>query len=163
MKMLNRALLISFLICIAVIILLYISLTNDVGNIAMNSRTDNPNFHTKGIITYQYYQASTKYKGERKTIRKALINKVPKLTTIKKGWIVIRFIVNYQGLTDRFRFFCIDEKYGDAKLSNQEEENFLKLIRPLHNWEIGKVNGEKVDSYYQITFKVENGKVIDIF
>ncbi|MBT2623631.1 hypothetical protein [Chryseobacterium sp. ISL-6] len=163
MKILNRALFFSFLICSAIIILLYISLTNEVGNIAMNSKTDNPNFQTKGIITYQYYQASTKYKGERKTIREALINKVPKLATRKKGWIVIRFIVNHQGLTDRFRFFCIDEKYRDAKLSSQEEENLLKLIRPLHNWKIGKVNGEKVDSYYQITFKAENGKVIDIF
>lgn len=163
MKILNRALLISFFICTAIIILLYVSLTNEVGNIAMNSKTDNPNFQTKGIITYQYYQASTKYKGERKTIKEALINRISKLTTMKNGWIVIRFIVNYQGLTDRFRFFCIDEKYKDIKLSNQEEENLLKLIRPLHNWEIGKVNGKKVDSYYQITFKVENGKIIDIF
>ena len=162
MKILNRLLFVTFLLCTSLLVLIVVSLTNQIGDISMNKKIDNSDFQTKGI-TYQYYQANTKYKGERKAIRDILLVKNPKLASVKNGWLVIRFLVNQEGLTDRFRFFCIDEKYRDINLSNQEEEELLKNIRSLRNWEVGKVNGEKVDSYYQITFKVENGKVIDIF
>ncbi|PRB03811.1 hypothetical protein CQ046_08440 [Chryseobacterium sp. MYb7] len=162
MKILNRLLLITFLLCTSLLVLIVVSLTNEIGDISMNKKTDNSDFQTKGI-TYQYYQANTKYKGERKAIRDILMVENLKLASVKNGWLVIRFLINYEGSTDRFRFFCIDEKYRDIKLSNQEEENLLKIVRLLRNWEVGKVDEKKVDSYYQITFKVENGKVIDIF
>ncbi|NML70755.1 hypothetical protein HHL23_13260 [Chryseobacterium sp. RP-3-3] len=162
MKILNRALFISFLICIALLIFIIFSIANEIGDISVNKKTDNPDFHTKGI-TYQYYQANTKYKGERKAIRDSFMTKIPKLTTIHNGWIIIRFLINYEGATDRFRFFCIDENYQNIKLDNHEEKDLLKIVRSLHNWEIGKVNEKKVNSYYQITCKIENGKVIDIF
>lgn len=162
MKLLNRSLIISFSICIAIIIGLYLSFTNQVGDLYKNNKIDDKNFKVKSHI-YQYYESGAKYKGERKAIRDILITKKINLINIHNGWIVIRFVVNYLGLTDRFRFFCVDENYQKIELSNQEKENLLMILRPLHNWEVGKIESEKVDSYYQITFKVENGKVIDIF
>ena len=36
-------------------------------------------------------------------------------------------------------------------------------IKKLNNWIPGIKDQEKVDSYYQINFKIDNGKIVDIF
>ncbi|WNI38849.1 MULTISPECIES: hypothetical protein [unclassified Chryseobacterium] len=161
MKILNRFLLFTFIVCILLSILLYFGLKNEVGDITKDNN-DNPSFKTKGKV-YQYYQSGAKYKGDRKEIKDILLSKKIESKTLNQGWIVTRFIVNSQGITDRFRFFCIDKNYNNIKLDSKEEKYILNIIRSLKNWQIGEIDNANVDSYYQITFKVENGKVTDIF
>lgn len=162
MKLINRLLLIAFLLCTALSVLIYQGFTNEVGNITANSKIDNPNFKTKGHI-YQYYQSGAKYKGERKAFRDVLIKHRFDITSVQNGWITVRFIVNHVGLTDRFRFFCINQDYTSLQLSKNEKQELLKAVQSLQKWEVGKVDGKSVDSYYQITLKIENAKITDIF
>lgn len=163
MKILNKCLFASFILLIILSIILYLGIINEIGDISSNKiKSDRQNFKVDGHI-YQYYQSSAKYKGERKAFRDDLLYREINITSIKNGWITIRFIINDQGEADRFRFFCIDENYDDKKINAKEEKHLLSLMQSLKKWEAGNAKGEKVNSYYQITFKVENGKAIDIF
>lgn len=148
--------------CASFLILIYLGITNEIGNISENNKIDNPYFHTKNHI-YQYYQSGAKYVGERKAVRDIFNTKKFNLSSIPNGWITIRFIVNYQGITNRFRFFCISNNYRELQINKHLEQELLKAVKSLHNWEVGKFEGKKVDSYYQITLKIENAKIIDIF
>ena len=67
------------------------------------------------------------------------------------------------GSTDRFRLYCINQDYASLQLNNNEKQEILKAVQSLQKWEVGKVDGKNVDSYYQITLKIEHAKVIDIF
>lgn len=162
MKLINKSLLIAFLLCGGLLVFIYQGLTNEVGDITVNNKSDNPNFKTKGHV-YQYYQSGAKYKGERKAFRDALINHKLNLTSVQNGWVTIKFIVNHIGLIDRFRLYCINQDYAGLQLDNNETQEILKAVQSLQKWEVGKVDGKSVDSYYQITLKIENAKVIDIF
>lgn len=162
MKRLNKLLIISFSSFVIISMILYLSVTNEVGDISINTDSDNPNFRIKGHV-YQYYQSGAKYEGERAAIRNYLLPKNIFFKSLKNGWVTARFIVNHQGYTDRFRFFCINTDYNEVFLSHNEEDYLLKTLRSLKKWKIGKVDNEEVDSYYQITLKIENGKIINIF
>ena len=162
MKNLNILLIISFFILLTISTILYISLTVEIGDIPKNKYFDNSNFRTRGHV-YQYYQSGAKYEGEREALRESLLVKNINFKSLQNGWITIRFIVNYEGDTDRFRFFCIDKNYNEAILNKSDEENILRQIRLLKNWKIGRIDNKVVDSYSQITFKIEDGKITDIF
>ncbi|MCT3760542.1 hypothetical protein HZQ19_18305 [Elizabethkingia anophelis] len=162
MKIINKLLIISLIISSFLIIGIYISLINEVGDISINKKIDNPNFRIERPV-YQYYYSNAKYKGEREGIRNALNLKRSNITSIKNGWITIRFIISKNGDIGRFRFFSIDEQYNELNIDNNDVELLLNSIKKLKNWEIGIVKDIKVNSYYQITFKIQNGKISNIF
>lgn len=161
MKFLNIILISSFSVCLILLITLWISLTNEIGDIPKN-KDDDPSFNTAGHV-YQYYQSNTKYKGERKAIRNKILYSNLKLKSIEDGWITVRFIVSNVGTTGRFRFLCIDKDYHEIKLDNNERQIILSVVRSLNDWQIGIIDSKRVDSYYHVNFKVENKKIIDVF
>ena len=161
-KTVNIIVLSSFIVSVVLSILLYIGLSNEIGDITYDASIDNKNFVTQGHI-YQYYQSGAKYKNERAGIRDELLNKNNVLKSIQDGYITVRFVVNSQGETDRYRLKVISINYEEKKISQQDEKEIFKQLKSLKNWIPGVIKNKKVDSYSQINFKIHDGKIVDIF
>ena len=72
-------------------------------------------------------------------------------------------MINCKGETGYFRVKMVDKNLKST-VFNDEKINTLKgLVKRLENWEAGTRGEEKLDSYYQINFKINNGKVKAIF
>lgn len=156
MKKLNLILFISTAISLLFIFLLYEGMTNEIGDVK-----DGNNFHNSQV--YQYYQASTKYKGGRKAIRDYFLKNEIYIESISDGWITIRFVVDLDGKIEGLNFYCIDNNYNKKSLTGKEEKKIQIVLFSLKEWVSGTVNEKRVNSIYQITLNISKNKVINVF
>lgn len=138
---------------------------NNVGDIEFDSKLDNPDFkicHPE--LSYQYYNFNKgfQYKGEKYEIlelwKKHRINSILE----ESGYITIRFIVNCEGKTGRFRIQQMSQDYKELKFNENFVAHILEFVKRLDGWLIGNYRGENVDYYQYLTFKVNNGIVTEI-
>lgn len=105
-----------------------IATPGNVGDIVFDSLTDKRDFylcHPDNI--FQYYNFGTTYKGEKYKLRKTLIERFSYQKEYEKvsGYMVIRFVVNCKGETDRFRVSQVDQKYNLAEFDTGLVEQIL--------------------------------------
>lgn len=167
-KKVNLILITSFVFFVVLIVLIDFLMKNSVGDIEFDSSRDSPTFNLCNQENiYQYYSVGTHYKGERKAMREEIYQKLKndKLSMYKRdGVIVFRFVVSCNGESDRYRYKSVDSNFAETNFKESEVEKILAAVKSLRNWVPGKnTKGEKVDSYYQINFKIEKGTIIDIF
>jgi len=85
--------------------------------------------------------------------------KMPK----ESGLIRIRFIVNCEGQTDRFRLLESDLQYGSKKFNRKISDTVMALSKSLTGWK-QKINseGNPADYYQYLVFRIVNGEIIKI-
>jgi len=138
---------------------------NHVGDIAFDEKTDDPNFKIclNGRIP-QYYEfgKSLQYRGEKPAIDKHF--EILKLneTTVESGYITIRFIVNCEGKTGRYRIEEMNNDYQPMSFDKKLVEKILTLTKELSGWIVGGNPEQPVDYYQYLTFKIEGGKLIEM-
>jgi hypothetical protein len=137
-----------------------------VGDLSFDAKTDDPNFKVcNETEVFQYYNFGNglQYKGEKPKIVEHFTRGLTKQgAPTDTGFITIRFIVNCQGATGRFRVQGIDSNYQEKKFSPALTGQLLSLTKQLDGWVIGKYEGMIYDYYQYLTFKIENGKLIEI-
>lgn len=167
-KYINYILGISFLILLGLIFWINYLVKNNVGDISFDKNLDNPSF----IICnedriFQYYSVGTSYVGERKVLRQSLYEHLKKENIdlgTKSGYITFRFIVNCNGQPGRYRFKEVDENFFKTNFEVSEVQKLKNAVMRLKKWNAGTLkDGTSVDSYYQINFKIIEGKINDIF
>ncbi len=137
-----------------------------VGDIEYNPEVDNHKFvlcNEKNI--YQYFNDSNglEYKGEKIVIDKIFHENYNNLNILgETGLIRIRFIVNCKGETDRFRVLGMDEYYGQKAFNKNITDQLLKITKGLSGWTPKKINGQEIDYYQYLIFKIVNGNLIEI-
>lgn len=80
----------------------------------------------------------------------------------ESGFIRIRFIVNCNGETDRFRMLEGDLNYKTKTFSKKISQQILALTKSLKGWQQKIEDGAPVDYYQYLIFRIENGKIIKI-
>jgi hypothetical protein len=167
-KKINIVLSVCFVILLALIIWINYLMKNHIGDIEYDSSIDDSSFFicNKKYI-YEYYSIGTSYIGERKAIREEVFNQIEKRNLVldrKSGVITFRFVVNCKSETGRYRYKAINSDFSETTFKDSEVEKLKTIIKGLKNWVSGvNRNGDKVDSYYQINFKIKEGIIIDIF
>ena len=135
-----------------------------VGDIPVKSNIETEDFspcHEDNI--YQYYQINTGYVGGERAIKSELESTFPINTLTESGLLTIRFIVNCKGETGIYRSKMIDSSLQEIDISSKDLTQIYAAISALENWEPGRVREQPADSYHQISFKLLDGEVIDIF
>jgi hypothetical protein len=140
-------------------------LPQNVGDIAFDKKTDDPNFKMcdPGYI-FQYYGVQTSYKGGTEAIKKFFFDNYKYEPGFKPitGYITIRFIVNCKGHTSWFRIQQLDGQYKIVQFNKAAVNKLLNLTKKLNAWIPGKFDGAVRDSYYYLNFKLVNGHLKDI-
>jgi len=139
---------------------------NDLGEIPFNKKLDNPNFkvcHEDITFPFNYGGIGLVYEGEKKELVSTIRNKFnyPK-TKEQNGFITIRFIINCEGKTGRFRVtemgFDLKPKKFDKEISKQ----ILEITKALKGWKAFERNNRTWDYQQYLVFKLMDGQLKEI-
>lgn len=138
----------------------------EVGDIYFDEKFDDPNFKVcdeSSIFQYYNFGNGLPYKGEKAGINQHFTHGFKaKFIKGESGFLTIRFIVNCEGKTGRFRIEGMDYDYKEKQISKNIVDKLLQLTKELDGWKIGDNGTNKLDYYQYLTFKLENGKLIEI-
>lgn len=137
----------------------------NVGDIPFDSLQDDPAFivcNPKQVL--QYYNTNAYYKDHKKEITKYLLDNFSTQDSFQdqNGFLTIRFIINCNGNTGRFRIFEIDNNYQPIHFKEALCRQLLRLVKQLSGWQPAVYKEKVYDSYQYITFRIRNGKIISI-
>lgn len=142
---------------------------NNVGDIAFDKNIDDPNFKIcDSTQLYQYYTrefegSNAKYRGEKPAIEKYFREgyQFPK-TIGETGFLTIRFIVNCNGKSGRFRVQGMNRKYELKAFNSILTQQLIQLTKELDGWIPIQKNNKTYDFYQYFTFELEQGQIKNI-
>ena len=135
-------------------------LTSNVGDIEFDEKLDDKNFKLCNTSQLQYFNLNKElqYEGEKLAIIENFEQLNLETDAKSNGYITIRFIVNCEGKTNRFRVQQFNAEYKEFSFDKNFVNEILEFTKNLNGWQ----NLEKRDYYQYLTFKIENGKVTEI-
>lgn len=138
-----------------------------VGDIAKDSLIDDPNFKACDSLgraaQYFHKQKSFAYTGEKAAVLKVFKkNFKPLEKDNQNGWIRIRFMVNCEGKTGRFRMIESNFDYEEFLFDKFISDQLMSITKSLGGWEIASNEKFSYDYYQYLIFKIENGQLIEI-
>lgn len=167
MSKINLLLMISLLLAIIATGWFYHQTNNRVGDISYNKNLDDPNFSlcSNKYVSQEYNSYGADYNGGKRAIKKQLLEELQpeNIYFDGSGLITFRFVVNCKGETGLFRVKSVNEDLEETVFDSEEIEKLEAAIAKLDQWEPGKWENEKLNSYAQVHFKIEKGKITDIF
>jgi hypothetical protein len=137
-----------------------------VGWIAYDKEQDRPDYFLCDEWNIEeYYQVNPLYKEGMPDIRKYFEPYQPKLNQLweKDGYIIVRFIINCKGETDRYRTKFMNLNYEEENQVNEKLKKEIKnLVSTMGKWTPGQYMGKKYDCYQHLKFLFRAGKLTDI-
>ena len=115
-----------------------------------------------------YYLNDLKYKGGFYEIKEVLSThfSMRNFTDApnNNGIVTIQFVVNCIGETGRFKVVVCDFEYQNSQINPEIVNQLLEAILKLKDWIPAKdENGLVVNSHKFFSFKIQNGKIVDIY
>ena len=137
-----------------------------IGDIQYDPALDDPGFkvcNVEQVLQYYQFGKGMQFQGEKIKIVKYFKAKF-KGGEIKgeSGYITIRFVVNCEGNTGRFRMQEMDVDYQPKQFATNISSGILELAKNLQGWTIGTYEGIPYDYYQYLTFKIEDGTIKEI-
>jgi hypothetical protein len=137
-----------------------------VGDISFDPLKDDSTFVLcNPHFVLQYYNTPRAYYKDHKNEISDYFNthfKAAPAGDDQTGYLTIKFIINCNGMTGRFRLFELDSSYHAYHFSEVISEQLLHLAKELKGWEPASYKDKKYDSYQYITFRLKKGKIISI-
>jgi len=122
-------------------------------------------FQTCDKYIYDYYNGEQKlhYKGGKKAIWKAVNQRLNKKKLLKEsGYLTFRFVINCQGGMGRFTTEQADLDFQPKEFSYITVNHFYKIAKEVDEWIPTNIEGEDVDAYFYLTFKLKDGELIEL-
>lgn len=140
--------------------------SENVGDIAFDAATDDPHFKVcdeKRIFQYYNFGKGLQYKGEKTKINEYFDQGLPpgKIEG-QSGFLTLRFVVNCEGKTGRFRILGMDNDYVEKEFDKDLVVRYLSLAAKMDGWIPGEDGAHKFDYYQYLTFKLKDGQLIEI-
>lgn len=137
-----------------------------VGDIMYDSKLDKKDFflcNENNIIQYHNDLNAMQFKGEKIALVEEIKSKFKSIKNNQEsGLIRIRFVVNCQAETDRFRLISMDENYKEYKFDENITNQLMTICKELKGWIPKKYEGKNVDYYQYLIFKISKGQLIEI-
>ena len=141
-----------------------------IGDISYDAAIDTADFNlcNDGNWAVQYY-AFTSKTGEKPYLQEKYElqnifdkNYNPTIAKKESGLLRIRFIVNCEGESGRFRMIGMDENYKEKEFDPSITNQLLLITKDQIKWKSFKTSSLSRDYYMYLIFKIENGKIIEI-
>lgn len=142
-----------------------------VGNTQYDPQIDSAGFepcHDDQIVEYYNFSKGLHYEGEKIALEKAFRENYEEGPVDgQTGYITIRFVVNCKAETGWFRIEAMDMDYLPKSFDKDIVGKLLSITQSLKGWKIGKFDdpgyeNEVYDYYQYLTFKMENGQILEI-
>lgn len=138
---------------------------NNIGDILPDSALDDPSFHAcRESNIPQYYSIQSGYAGEKPAILRYFRENFRKEKSFgsENGFITIRFVVNCNGQTGRFRVLEMGQDYKPKTFSEPLRNRLLQLTKQMPGWLPGKSENIPYDYYQYLTFTIVQGDIAQI-
>jgi hypothetical protein len=137
-------------------------LPRHVGDISFNAKYDDAGFQLceeDSALQYYNFGKAIQYKGEKAQLERDIRSRFKASNTKESGYVTIRFVVNCQGKTGRFRIKELDKDYQNIEFQGDVSEQLLQICKELNGWKIGQYEGKQYDYYQYLTFKINKGTI----
>ena len=138
----------------------------DLGDIELDPLLDDENFkvcHEDISIQFNYGGVGLIYEGEKIALKQHFKDKYEHQDTEgQSGYVTIRFIVNCDGKTGRFRISQMGLDLREKKFENYITDQLLDLTKSLDGWKALERDNLSLDYYQYLAFKLKDGRLIDI-
>lgn len=78
------------------------------------------------------------------------------------GWLTIRFVINAEGRTGRFRLFGMDSAYQLIHFDPRIGAALIAAIRDWPGWTPAHYKEMRFDTYQYVTFRLRRGRITTI-
>jgi hypothetical protein len=138
-----------------------------VGDIEQNDQIDKSDFKVCNgddyILQYFNLGEGPVYGGEKSSIVSTFQSKYKPLSDKdQNGLIRIRFIVNCEGKTGRFRVLQSDYNYQEIEFDKRIVTQLVDITKGIENWQILYRSDIPVDYYMYLIFKITEGQLTEI-
>jgi hypothetical protein len=140
---------------------------DNVGDIAFDPALDDPSFHLHDSTrVFQYYNGASYWLDHKDSITQFIRSHYhpPANTTTANanGWLTIRFIINTEGRTGRFRIQEMDSAYQPTHFDPQISQTLLAAVKDWPYWRPKHYKDMRFDSYQYISFRLRKGRITTI-
>lgn len=80
----------------------------------------------------------------------------------ESGYITIRFVVNCEGEAGRFIVHEVGPDYKKKKFNKRIVKQLLGSLQSLKEWKPLQFYDDRYDSYYFLSFKINNGELAEV-
>lgn len=103
------------------------------------------------------------YRGGKRALREAIDRALdPGKIQGASGLLTFRFVINCQGEAGWFITEQADFEYQQKTFPAKTVQHLYGIIAELDQWRPCKIRGKTYDSYYYLTFKIEDGVIIEL-
>ncbi len=138
---------------------------NNIGDIKPDSSLDDSTFRAcRESNIPQYYSINSGFEGEKPAIKRYFDQNFKKNRSWAKenGYITVRFVVNCNGQTGRFRMLEMSPEYQPKKFSPTLSDQLLQLTKQMSGWLPGRSENIPYDYYQYLTFTITKGEITQI-
>mgnify|MGYP004068633657 CR=1 FL=1 len=138
-----------------------------VGDISADPALDDPEFqlcHGDSMVM-QYFNIGMglQYAGEKLALEKEIYSSyTDSMVSKESGLIRIRFIVNCQGKTGRFRLIGMNSNYQEREFDTSITKQLLEITRSLNSWKVLSYKDQPQDYYQYLIFKMKDGRIEEV-
>lgn len=141
---------------------IYKNYKNHIGETSFKSDIDDSNFKFCDSTKIVHSRSKISYKGGTKALEDEIESKFRLDKKNKKftGYIFLRFAVNCNNETGRYRWQVFDEDFNKISFPTELKKDIIKIMKDLKGWESVNNEGVFYDGYTFIVIKIVNGKFI---
>lgn len=141
-----------------------------IGDISSDEIIDTSEFNlcNDENLAVQYY-AYTKILGEKPYVNEKyelqkIFNENYNSEIVKKesGLLRLRFMINCEGKSGRFRMIGVDGNYKEIEFDTSITNQLLSITKHLVKWKPFKTSNSQRDYYMYLIFKLKKGEIIEI-
>lgn len=136
-----------------------------VGDIKPDNTLDDPSFRVcRSNDIPQYYSVNSGFEGEKPALLRYFSQNyhVEEASKSLNAYITVRFVVNCNGQTGRFRILGMGMDYQPILVPDPISTQLLQLCKALKGWKGGQSEGIPYDYYQYLTFTIQSGEIIRI-
>ncbi|WP_291960118.1 hypothetical protein [Maribacter sp.] len=135
----------------------------DLGEIPKDETVDDIDFqicHEDFTIPFNYLGVGLVYTGEKPELIKEFESKYnPVNIKGESGFITIRFIINCEGKSGRFRISETDMELSPKKFDKNISSQIIKITKELNGWKPFQRQEKKMDYQQYLVFKISDGVI----
>lgn len=137
-----------------------------VGHISYDASLDAPDFivcNDDWVLEYYNFSNAIQYHNEKPAIADHInkhFRRDPKLR--ENGYVTVRFIVNCNGETGRFRVLEMDRRYEKKRFSPELVKQIVAATKSLKGWRVAQKDGVSYDYHQYLTYKIVDGTIKEI-
>lgn len=135
---------------------------DQIGDTPFDKSIDYPNFKFCDSTKVLHKRAYIQYTGGEKALEEELIKNYTPQTAYNNftGYFIIRFAVNCNNETGRFRIEVLDSNFKKGHCSKALENHILSISKSLKHWNHAYYRGKDYDGYRFINIKMKNGNIV---